>query len=602
MMRSLARNLAGKLARGGGDASSVPWWSYAPGLTVDTLKSLPFYSSLAAPPLPPTINPANFVEVTTAVGFNTVCDLLGQSIETEVHIAASFTGNIYANASDVLVTFAPGAVVNGQFSVNSANLGCARVEVDGGDYPLALRGTIRNAGALIGGDPGFPPSNVVHRRLNFWCTGNFLNQAATRSAYVDCRINCGYGFFLTPAAAVVSSDFFILGCNVHTTDAAGSEPLYLDHATTATSLRRIVVWNTDLSSGGGVAAYREVTIGRATDVAVLNSTLRVRAISHLLAVGTNIIYRNNLVHTDDVPNGAAEPAYWEWSGNSWYGVTEAAFTTAMGTPDVFTANSFQDAYVAPAEWPLAPGDPALADGLDGTTALGADALHAWMVPPDDTSAASGSGPLLTLNGTNVSQLNPIAGAANLVQATAGKQPAYSASGGVDDCAYVNIQAISRLLSATIAVAAANRTGVYVVAEQSNTSDERYVALTFGAEIAQAFVRNATTGFKHYIRFTGGGQFIELTDPALNTAWHLRAVLPYAAGAVSAFDGVTTTPSFTGTDTVIALTTASFGQAGAENAGAGSIAFMLLVADATAAKDITVRRFVRENFPGLGVAA
>ena len=233
------------------------------------------------------------------------------------------------------------------------------------------------------------------------------------------------------------------------------------------------------------------------------------------------------------------------------------------------------------------GSGASAPSLDD---LGAALLYHWEVP-------ASSSPLITLNAGNVSQLNDRVGSAHMIQGTAAVQPQYNSSGGPNDAPYITLQAVGRFLAATISIAAANRAGLYVVARQVAGAATRTLATTAAGGTLGHRVRHALSNqFSHVARFTGGEQVVTATTPAFDTNWHLCAIRPLASGALAQVDGVTTSPNFTGTDTMIALDTARIGDA---STAAGDLASMVIVDNPTDDLDTIVRAYVASVY-GLSV--
>lgn len=226
------------------------------------------------------------------------------------------------------------------------------------------------------------------------------------------------------------------------------------------------------------------------------------------------------------------------------------------------------------------------DSLRAT--LGADLLYWWEVPASDS-------PLITLNGSNVSQLNDRVASAHMVQATAGNQPAYHSSGaGPNSLPYIELQGTTRNMLATISIGAANRAGLYVVQSVPSAAADR-VAFSLrsggGATTAVA-VWGASPLATHYfysIAFTGGVQTSEVTAPLADTSYHLAVVRPLASGALAAVDEVSLAPAVTGTDTLGAMDTAQIGHA---TVARGNFRMALIVNNPTAAKHEAVLSYVR----------
>lgn len=229
-------------------------------------------------------------------------------------------------------------------------------------------------------------------------------------------------------------------------------------------------------------------------------------------------------------------------------------------------------------------------GTPSLAALGADLLHHWEVPAADS-------PLITLNGSNVSQLNDRVGGIHAVQAVAGNQPAYVANGGPNNQPYINLQDGTRgLVARILPIGAANRTGMYAVFAAGTQFHAIRITQDAVAGIEPYFVN--LTAFHSRTEFTGGSQDVAVVTPAWNTAWHLHAMRPLATGALSQIDGVTTNPTHTGSDTLKAMNQADIGSV-AGNAN-GNVAMLILVSDPTASKDAIVKAYVRARY-GLSVA-
>lgn len=219
-------------------------------------------------------------------------------------------------------------------------------------------------------------------------------------------------------------------------------------------------------------------------------------------------------------------------------------------------------------------------GIALAAALGADLLH-WWEPSADT---------ITLNGSLVSQLQDRAGSAHLVQGAAGAQPSYVTTGGPNGRPFVRMNgdgSNDNTMDATLAIGAANRSGIYAVVRRSAASDLVPVNSPF-----QIYHELSTSRFRHQLTFTTGAQTIYLSSPALNASWNLHAARPLASGALSQIGGVTTTPSFTGTSTLPALILFRLGHV---SVAGGDFVFGCLINDPTDSKDALIRAYVTQEF-------
>lgn len=597
-----------RLRKPPGGSASVPlfWEGYStvPQATMDEI-STAFGGAALVPPTPPTINPANYVEVSDETGFHAVADGDGSSIETQIHIIASFSAvDVRINASNVLVTTAPGVDIDSTPAVDTFGLGNVEfVEWDGGNYPLAMRCTIRGG---IGGNNTVVPENVVFRRCNIHrAAGNpCTDRRLSYSAYVECRFFAPWGVLAyAPAAGQVMTDVFILNCTMESDDLGGTDRIIeLQHADDATELTRIVVWNTHTESDGSGDEY---VLGRCSNVAVVDSVIRGESIVHDTGIGSGIYWWRNELYTTTVPTGTAEPAAWQWIDNTWYGVSQAAFEAAMGTTNLTSSGNSWEASQAAPDWQLpesvdnanAPGDPALTLGLGGTMALGAACLNVWMVPPEDPYAGGG-GPLLTLDGSNASQLDDFggAGADNMAQATAGQRPAWRTSGGQDDRPYFEAQDTGRVMLCNPSIGNPNRTAIIVVGYVSAAERRLIRDVNVGASHI-IIERGASGGFQFFARDTGGALNAAVaTTPAGDSNWHAFVFQPRATGWVTEVDEVGINPDFSDTDALAAIDSARLFSNQA-NSG-GGIALRAHVDTMDDARKAVTMRFVRENYPTL----
>ncbi len=232
---------------------------------------------------------------------------------------------------------------------------------------------------------------------------------------------------------------------------------------------------------------------------------------------------------------------------------------------------------------------------------GARALRAF-VPRGSAPTLDGLGSALkywwevdsshvTLNGSNVSQLDERVAAAHATQATAGNQPAYTTAGGPNGLDCITLQDTGRRLNATISVAAANRYGVYVVSSVPSSGGRvPSECAASGATIVAIGYRNAgLTQLEGYADFTTAPQTAVVTSPAHDANFHLHAFRPLASGALYEVDGSVVTVDFTGTDTVKAYDTFRVGYGSALSAGAFWAAF--IVDDSNDTNDQIIKDYV-----------
>lgn len=216
---------------------------------------------------------------------------------------------------------------------------------------------------------------------------------------------------------------------------------------------------------------------------------------------------------------------------------------------------------------------------DFVTAMGADLLHFWRVRPDT----------VTLNGGNISAISALAGSADMAEATTAQQPLYHADGGPSGQPYLELQDSARNIGAAISVAAGHRVGMFAVVANGGVN-------TVAASSSTVYQISAHSAgqFRHSVGFSGGVQAVNATSPAGDSDWHVRAIIPAAAGALSQIDGATTTPNFTGTDTVGALSSVHFGFLNAIVCG-GKGACIIMVDDVDAAKAALVYAYVNARY-------
>lgn len=618
--RAHVSQVASNVAHTYGAAAEPVWWdgySLVTQAVIDEIDTA-FGGAALTPPTPPTIDPLNDVEVVNATELHAVTDSDGESIETHVHITASFSAvDARINTSDVLVTTAPGIVLSTTPAFHTAALSSTvtRCEWDGGggssgDYPLAMRCQITEG---VGGNNSYVPTHIVVRRCNIYrSAGNpCIDRIMSNSAIADCRLYAPWGVLsYAPATSLVMTDFYVLNCTMQADNLGGTDRVIeLAHADDATELTRLVLWNIHSESDG---TSDELYLARCSDVAFLDSVLRVETITHDTGIGSGIYYWRMLDYSGSTPTGTATPAYWEWK-DSTSGIASATFTTAMGTPDVFTGNTWSGSTTAP-DWELpsgtntaAPGDPALVLGLGHTTALDTDLLHLWMVPPTDPVAGD-SGPLITLNSGNVSQLDDFggSGASNQAQATAGNQPAYvdEASAGAFGRAHVSLQGVGRNTMAAVSITGGARVGVYSVqATPASPAGTRYTTYMrdTGASNIVATGRGVSSGRYHQYDFTAGDQAFFITSPAASDAWFLDYMGAEAAGALSEIDGAVTTADLTGTEATLTLDESYIGAPSSSSLTNGLVACKALVTATDATKRAIVERFIKENYPTLTIA-
>lgn len=226
--------------------------------------------------------------------------------------------------------------------------------------------------------------------------------------------------------------------------------------------------------------------------------------------------------------------------------------------------------------------------------LGAALIHQWEVPESDS-------PLITLNGSNVSQLNDrkTGSTAHEEQATAGNQPAHFDSGGLGGRPYIQLQDSNRFLSAPINVSAGHRVALYVVMQPTWGSLSHAVSLECRGPGAVYYMSTYNTPrHRMYCAFTGGAQDPNITSPAYAASWRLFAMRPLATGARCEIDNALTTPAYTGSDTVGALTTANIGAISGIHSGTGTLfGFAALVDESTdaAARHQHVIDYLNETY-------
>jgi len=222
--------------------------------------------------------------------------------------------------------------------------------------------------------------------------------------------------------------------------------------------------------------------------------------------------------------------------------------------------------------------------------LGVDLLYWWEVP----DAAS---PLITIASNHASQLNErVAGVAHLTQGTAGNRYIYHATGGPSNQPFLEAEDANRQMTATIALAAANRAGLFVVGAHAATPAVRELASLWLAAGPADKLRLLWDGdqFWHIADLTAGSQSNVLTVPAGDTAWHLFGLLPASTGVHSQIDGANTTGDFTGSSTMTASDRFSFGGRSGI-IGHGSIAAAFIISDPTPAKIAILRSYVSYRY-------
>lgn len=159
--------------------------------------------------------------------------------------------------------------------------------------------------------------------------------------------------------------------------------------------------------------------------------------------------------------------------------------------------------------------------------------------------------LITFNVNNIQQIDPLAGAAALVQLTVGQQPTWSASGGPGGTPYSgNPDGSDRKLVASLpSYAAGRRLSSLIVFRGYGTVDRFALALhpTGTTDHHILYYFDADANFKSIADLDGASrQTLTITSPAVDTDWHAHETRLPSSGAAHEIDASSTTPDFTGT--------------------------------------------------------
>ncbi len=582
-----------------GPGGAALWWPGYSDLTVAELEELPFYASLSDHPEAPTVGTRN--DVTTLAELHAITGGTGgdgATVNEWVHLLDLDSGNAYVNKSHVRMTSAPGVFVDGVLSTASQLNNAHHVEVDGGSYRLAMRLVVTQG---IGGNDQAAPEHVVHRRCNLRkdsAPGSpVIHQGQVQSAFVDCRIYGGLGVSITVPSGTVINNMFFLNCRVMGVEGTGDEAFQFVHSDTVSSFAQIVVWQTHMESTSG-GTYETIVLDRVEDVAFMQCSVRDRPIEHGADIGTNICYYDCDFHSSQSPVGNGEPTYWEYKRNTWDGITQSTFETALGVPDDNTGSTWSGTYVAPGQWPLSIGHPQLTGGLSEIASV----LHSWFVPEADAHA-SGSGPLITLVSGEADVLDDLVGAADLSAPVTAARLAYSATGGEDDGAYIEMPDVADRLVGTVSMVAGHRTALYTMfaGDSGDDAERKQVALYEDAVGERLVFRHrdggASDSFGAVADFDAGTDFdSNFTSPSHDTAWHLQSARTPSGGAESEIDGAATTPDFSNTNGLAAANRFSLGDGhGGGAASGGKLAAAALADDPTADDHTLIKRYFAENF-------
>jgi len=213
--------------------------------------------------------------------------------------------------------------------------------------------------------------------------------------------------------------------------------------------------------------------------------------------------------------------------------------------------------------------------------LGSDLLHHWEVP------ASGSSYITIVSG-DVSQLNDRrSGAKHLTQGTAGFRPLYEATGGPNSRPCISLNgAAKRLTQAAMGIATGKRVGIYWVAKAPGDA-----SFCVQGEILNAAAGQPGTIYQNASKFAQTGpSTLNITSPALSSAWVKRSIEYLSTGTESRIDGTLTTPNYSGSATCAAIDTVTFGHAG--GAAGGKVACLIIVDNITTAKRAIVDGYLR----------
>lgn len=225
-------------------------------------------------------------------------------------------------------------------------------------------------------------------------------------------------------------------------------------------------------------------------------------------------------------------------------------------------------------------------------ACGADLKHFWQPNVGE----------VILSGSDVATLFDAVGGAILTTNTG--NPVWQATGGPGGQACVNLSTTSTLMVADgISFAAGNRIGMYVVGQNLGTVADRILVAARATDgtggSARLIIGQSSTGkYRNFCAFTGGSQDV-FSTVAADANWHLFATRPLSAGASIRRDGVESSPTFTGTDTVGALESLHFGQGFGSAAGKIAMALLVDLSTNAVALDAAIRAYVSATF-GLAV--
>lgn len=200
--------------------------------------------------------------------------------------------------------------------------------------------------------------------------------------------------------------------------------------------------------------------------------------------------------------------------------------------------------------------------------LGEDLLHHWEVPQS-------TDPRITLNGSNVAQLNDRATAAkHLSQSSPSSQPPFQATGGANSQPCISI-AGHTLANATLAIAAGERLGIYGVFSTPATGTCSTWELTAAADgIPQA-----------RFAFSGGvwnasmsDESVVVASPAHTASFVKTATEYFPAGRVLRIGSTTVSPAPVSNGACAAITIASLGNLASPVSGLGKFCSLVVVKD------------------------
>lgn len=232
------------------------------------------------------------------------------------------------------------------------------------------------------------------------------------------------------------------------------------------------------------------------------------------------------------------------------------------------------------------------------TVEGGSAVRAWVVDSETVTLAEDE-PVEDVFITTAASVSELwSGGASLAEADTGLQPRYFASGGPAGRPYISRDVVdaARRLVATVSLSAGHVTGLYIVGRTSAGAVARLVEVVGGGGDVAVVERPGVNLLRFYLDFDSGGPDF-VSETSADGQWRVLSMQVTVADAASAkIDGVAVDPNFLlGFEGLKAATTVAFGSAAAELAWGGDLAALLLVNNATAAKDTIVRQALRSRF-------